>query len=82
MAKERPDQHRKTASALRGTEAPQQRVRRVTKKLDFTLAGLKRALDQSDGKFDEKALSRNIAGTIRVVIRARSAIPEAWCVAH
>jgi hypothetical protein len=58
----------------------EEKVRRQTKQIAYSIRGVTEILAK-DGTFDERAKVRGITGTIRIIIRARTAFPEGWAMA-
>jgi hypothetical protein len=61
--------------------AIEDRVRRSKKQLDLTWPELESALSSKRAMFDGRLKARGIRGQIRLVIRARSPLPEGWAMA-
>jgi hypothetical protein len=59
------------------TQTVEQRARQSKKRLVITLSDLQSRI-AANGNFDEPAKIRDVSGSIRVVVRARSRIPQSW----
>jgi hypothetical protein len=60
--------------------ASQELVRKRTKKVPYSAIGLVEILEQ-DGAYDAIVKVRNVAGVVRLIVRARGRIPESWAMA-
>jgi hypothetical protein len=63
---------------MQKTQTVEQRARRLKKWLAFSLSELESRMAADGGSWDEPAKIRGVVGTIRVVIRARTRIPQCW----
>jgi hypothetical protein len=62
----------------RGSDVFEDKIRRQQKGLGITLEQLKKNLDEDKGSFDQTAKVRGLSITVRVIVRARHALPESW----
>jgi hypothetical protein len=63
---------------MRLAETAEQKSRRLKKSLPFTIHDIEREISCKGGTFDGITRARGVAGTIRVIIRAKLPVPQCW----